>query len=470
MVSRWCSSVAIPRTMCAVVVALVVGIGLTVSSPAFASDPVTVTGEYVEYENSDGWPNIGPFVDLRDLFHAASLGPAGVACSAETVDVLQNEVAFTFVPDGGPVTGTGVLELTCEYHPGCGAVTRSIEASYLGEYDASLKLMTGTVEFRTQDGESTNWGNPDEQEHCLERWIKPGQMAVAEWLLDLGDSTATGYITASVEAGDPAKRFGYITVSAPGLSEPSDTDTATGGNDEAPVEEAGSRSDEAIADDGGESGEGVTLSFIALLVGLMLGGLALALFIGYIVRRQMGWGRHAALVDSASAERLVHEPSDPMTPGSQELDLLGNIEGPDADKVDVPPVTTTSSSPSVDAPVSWEPDPVAEQHLTESFLGLAAGTMSQTPPSSPPPMDSLKEGRHWVWVPSPTEVSYYEGGLNDKTEVTETLQPERWYQASARNWNDSCTVWSEDGDKMLGDKVQEVRFASTHETQPKPPP
>ena len=465
----------IPPATRMLVVAVAVGLGLIVGTSATASEPVTVTGEYVEYESSAGWPNIGPFPDLRDLFHAASLGPEGVACSASTVDVVRNEVVFTFDPAGGPVEGTGHLDLTCEYHPGCGAVARLIEASYFGAYDVSTQMMTGTVEFTTQDGESTSWGNPDESNHCLERWIKPGQVGTAVWVLDLAGETPNGYITSRIEGDDPAKRLGYITVSAGGIAETGSSDAEVGDDDEATVgsaadsgEEPENEPDQAATGTDGESGQGPTLSFLALLIALTLGGLALALVIGYVIRRQMGWGRSDALEDAARAEGLEHTPSDSTTPGSDELEFLENVEAAGDDEPALPPVSVPSPAPS-DSQVSVEPEPVAEQHLSGAFLDLASGTMSLRPPSSPPPMDSLKEDRHWVWVPTRTEVSYYEGSLHARTEVNETLQPGRWYQASARNWNDSCTVWSEDGATMLGDKVHDVRFASDHETKPGPP-
>lgn len=281
--------------------ATVAAVVLAVDAPAGASGSVTVSGEYVEYENFDGWPSIGPFVDLRELFHAASLGPAGVACSADTVTIMQNEVAFTFDPEGGPVIGIGLLELSCEYHPGCGAVTRVIEASYRGSYDEVRKLMTGAVDFTTLDGESTNWGNPTEENHCLERWVKPGESAAALWVLDLDEATPNGYITSSIEGDDPRKRFGFITVSAPVTTELSDSGPLTGGSDEPSIE-----GDAGSADAAGKSGEETIDTDAGLPIGSIILAVALVLGVGaaiLLIRHLLGHGK--APLEQAARERAV---------------------------------------------------------------------------------------------------------------------------------------------------------------------
>lgn len=290
-----------PVLRVAMIAAMTALAALTAGVPAHASDSVTVSGEYVEYDNSDGWLNIGPFPDLRDLFHAASLGPAGVGCSADTVDVVQNNVGFTFDPEGGSVTGVGLLELSCEYHPGCGAVTRVIEAAYRGEYDSAQMSMSGTVDFKTLDGESTNWGNPEEENHCLERWIKPGQSGSAVWVLDLDEVTPNGYITSRIEGDDPNRRIGYITVSAPGIAKPTDPGAAVGENDESSVESAVGSADATGASDRetSDGDAGLSIGGIILAVALVLGvGAAILL-----VRRLLGHG--TAPLEQAARDRAV---------------------------------------------------------------------------------------------------------------------------------------------------------------------
>jgi hypothetical protein len=99
-------------------------------------------------------------------------------------------------------------------------------------------------------------------------------------------------------------------------------------------------------------------------------------------------------------------------------------------------------SPS-DPPVSAEPRPVAEQHVTEAFLDMASGTIGELAPSSPPQC-KLVGGRTWVWLSHPHGVDYYDGGPCGKEVVENKLQPGHWYRASPRNSNNSRTVWTED--------------------------
>jgi len=181
---------------------------------ASADDAVTVSGEYIEYATSRGDPTIGPFADIQMVFHAANLGPAGVACHAGRTEVINNSVTFTFDPAGGPAVGTGSLELRCEYHPGCGAVSRTMGASYDGVYDSQQQVLIGAVNFWSLDAESTSWGTgPDGTDQCLDRWTVSGESYTTNWRLSFAEEPAIGYQTALLVGGDPNQRTGFFTVS-----------------------------------------------------------------------------------------------------------------------------------------------------------------------------------------------------------------------------------------------------------------
>lgn len=127
--------------------------------------------------------------------------------------------------------------------------------------------------------------------------------------------------------------------------------------------------------------------------------------------------------------------------------------------------TGRADPPPASAQASAEPEPVAEEHVTEAFLDMASGTIGQLAPSSPP-KGNLMSGRTWVWVTHPLDVDYSTGGYLRTDLVKNQLQPGRWYQASRRNSYNSCTVWTEDGEHMLGDKVHDVRPAPDQSPPP----
>jgi hypothetical protein len=274
--------------------AIVVGVVLAVGGSVGAAESVTVEGEYIDYVRNEEHHLIGPFADMRSVFHPGGVGPVGVPCTADTVDVVQNEVVFTFDPANGSVTGTGLLELSCEFHPGCGAVTRIMEASYRGDYDAVSQLMTGTVDFWSAGGESTNWGtesalNPVDQ--CLDRFITEGWSATTNWVLNVGETTPTGYQTAVIEGDDPAQRYAFFTLPALVTPVQGAASALAGGGGEAAVESIAdsgdaqsSTSGETVGSLGGSAGMRVLLFLLAAAIGG-----ALVYMIRYVIRLRMGF-------------------------------------------------------------------------------------------------------------------------------------------------------------------------------------
>ena len=231
----------------ALMMTIVAAVVLAVGVSATPAETLTVDGEYIDYVRGEEHHVLGPFADLRSVFHPGGVGPVGVPCTADTVEVVQNEVVFTFDPASGSVTGTGLLELSCEFHPGCGAVTRIMEASYRGDYNAEKQLMTGTVDFWSLDGESTSWGtrgglNPVSQ--CLDRLTTEGEAFTTNWVLNVGEENPTGYQAAVLEGGDPAQRYGFFTV--PLLVKPvqGDASALAGGSGEPTIESITDSGDE----------------------------------------------------------------------------------------------------------------------------------------------------------------------------------------------------------------------------------
>ena len=173
----------------------------------------TITGEFVVYErlySSSPDTNIGPF-DHHQVFHPGGVGPAGQVCSPDRVNIVKNEITLTFDSSGGSVTGSGVLDMTCEYHPGCGWVGRTEQVGFVGRFDADQRLMTGEVNATTSGGETTGWGGEIGEFGCVEStWVQEPESFTTKWLFDL--DTNMGYVTSHLCIDDPVKRIGWFTV------------------------------------------------------------------------------------------------------------------------------------------------------------------------------------------------------------------------------------------------------------------
>jgi hypothetical protein len=281
----------------ALMMAVVAAVVLAVVGSAGARWSVQARGEYVDYVRH-GEPLIGPFADLQSVFHPGGVGPAGVPCTADTVAVVENEVVLSFDPVNGSLRAIGFLELSCEFHPGCGAVTRTMDASYLGEYDAEKELVTGTVSYETAGGESTNWGtksalNPVDQ--CLDRFITEGRAMTTNWVLNVGEENPTGYQTAMIEGDDPAQRFGFFTFAQLITLSQGDASTSTEGDGESAGvnaadsgDEASSASREAVGSSRGGRGAGM-LALVVLLGALLFGAGMVAFFIHRLIQARMGF-------------------------------------------------------------------------------------------------------------------------------------------------------------------------------------
>jgi len=278
----------------AVVGSMVLSVGVSASSDG----PVTVAGEYVDYMRFEEHHVLGPFPDLQAVFHPGGVGPVGVPCTADTVTVVQNEVVFTFDPDDGSVTGTGLLELSCEFHPGCGAVTRVMEANYSGEYDAEKRLMTGTVDYWSSGGEQTSWGtkggaNPVDQ--CLELgYIQEGEAWTQNWVLNVAEENPIGYNAHAFEGGDPAQRYGFFTVPPLLTANQADTGASAGGDGESVVESAADSGDESSSASGETTalvaGDSQSVGMKALIIILvMAGSIGFLAAIRHVIRLRMGF-------------------------------------------------------------------------------------------------------------------------------------------------------------------------------------
>ena len=278
----------------AVVAAVVVAVGVS----ATAAEPVTVDGEYVEFEGFHHY-QIGPFSDLATVFHPGGVGPEGVPCTADTVTVVRNEVVFTFDPASGSVTGTGLLELSCEYNPGCGAVNMIMEAAYDGDYDVAKQLMRGTVDYWSLDSEFTNWGtkgglNPVSQ--CLDRTVKEGEAVTTNWVLDVGEANPFGYHAYLFEGSDPAKRYGFFTVPLLVATSQDDATASAGDNGESALQNTAGSGDQASSTSGATAayvvdGSGsIGMKALVLLLAVLLFGIgSLAFVIHRIVKARMGF-------------------------------------------------------------------------------------------------------------------------------------------------------------------------------------
>lgn len=199
-------------------VALIAGLCLAATSAvgtvanAAAEESVTITAEFVVYERPYGNDtNIGPF-DHHALFHPGGVGPAGQVCSPDRVGFTTNEIFLTLDPAGGSVTGRGVLEMTCEYHPGCGAVSRTQGFVFRGVYDPVGKVIIGEVDAESSGGETTAWGDgPDGPNMCLEStWTQESLAFTTNWLLNL--DVNMGFMALRLCDGDPHQRTGWFTV------------------------------------------------------------------------------------------------------------------------------------------------------------------------------------------------------------------------------------------------------------------
>jgi hypothetical protein len=353
-------------------------------------------------------------------------------------------------------------------HSGCGdeSLPMLLNTAYAAEGDHEIIIYYGGL--CTHDGDDDEETKYDRYPNgtqifvngALEHFL-PGEVTPIETIPVSGTVVVTGN-------APPPVSLGAITVSGATQQTAVPETTATSSttaeeDDKTAAVLGGEESDEATAEADGESELGTAYPFLVLVIALTLGGLTAALLIGYLLRRRMGWARRDALHDTAHAEGLEYWPSDPTTLADDALNFVKAIAPPVAEAAELSPVPATPS-PS-DPPVAAEAQPVAEQHLTEAFLDMASGTIGELAPTSPP-QGKLNGGRTWVWVSHPLEVDYYDGGPYSSELVENKLQPGRWYQASPRTSNNSCTVWTEDGEHLLGDKVHDVRPAPDQNLPP----
>ncbi len=355
-------------------------------------------------------------------------------------------------------------------HSGCGdeSLPMLLNTAYAAEGEHEIIVYYGGL--CTHDGdddEETKYdrypnGTPIFVDGALEHFL-PGEVTPVETIPVSGTVVVTG-------DAPPPVSLGAITISGAAQQTAVPETTATSSttaeeDDKTAAAIGGEESDEAAADTNGESRLATAHPWLALVVALMSGGLTLALLIGYLVRRRMGWSRPDALHDTARAEGLKQWPSDSTSPEYRALEFVGGIDAPSDEKAKPSPVPAPPAPSPSDPPVSAEAQPVAEQHLTEAFLDMASGTIGELAPTSPP-QGKLNGGNTWVWVSHPLEVDYYEHILASSEPVKNKLQPGRWYQASPRNHYNSCTVWTEDGEHLLGDKVHNVRPAPDQNLPP----
>lgn len=205
------------RVILGMVGAAAVVLGCSVGAAAQQDSDGVFEGRFVEYEfptaNLGPTSRIGP-MGFAEMFHPAHLGPDGRACTTETVTVLRNEITLSHDTAGGPVVGEGLLELECEYHPGCGAVTRTVTSTFAGSFDPDAEAMSGKAEFATLAGEATAWGTTGPGAGvpgCLDRWELPGEGPYEiGWTLDLATDPPLGYMGGELDGGDPATRIGYF--------------------------------------------------------------------------------------------------------------------------------------------------------------------------------------------------------------------------------------------------------------------
>jgi hypothetical protein len=201
----------------------------------------------------------------------------------------------------GSVTGTGLLELSCEFHPGCGAVTRIMEANYCGGYDAEKRWMTGTVDFWSMGGEMTTWGTKggmNAVSQCLDRTITEGEAWTTNWVLNVGEATPTGYQAAVIEGGDPAQRYGFFTLPLSVTTSQGDASALAEDSGESAVESAAVSGDEpasasrethALLADGSGS---IGMKALLLLLCFLVAGVGLAAAgIRIVIRLRMGFRR-----------------------------------------------------------------------------------------------------------------------------------------------------------------------------------
>lgn len=230
------------RVILGMVGAAAVVLGCSVGAAAQQDADGVVEGVFVEYEfptaNLGPTSRIGP-MGFAEMFHPAHLGPDGRPCTTETVTVLRNEITLSYDTAGGPVVGEGLLELECEYHPGCGAVTRTVTSTFAGSFDPDTEAMSGKAGFATLAGEATAWGTTGPGAGvpgCLDRWELPGEGPYEiGWTLDLATDPPIGYMGGELDGGDPGKRIGYFsTVDGAVLA-----GTATGDDSEAAASNPG---------------------------------------------------------------------------------------------------------------------------------------------------------------------------------------------------------------------------------------
>jgi len=221
------------RFVLGVVCALALGLGSCVGAAAQQDADGVFEGAFGEYEfptaNLGPTGRIGP-MGFAEMFHPAHLGPDGRPCTTETVTVLRNEITLSYQVAGGRVVGEGLLELECEYHPGCGAVTRTVVTTFAGSFDPDTDAMSGKAEFATPASEATAWGTTGPGAGvpgCLDRWELPGEGPYEiGWTLDLATDPPIGYMGGELDGGDPGKRIGYFsTVDGAALAR-----TITGGD------------------------------------------------------------------------------------------------------------------------------------------------------------------------------------------------------------------------------------------------
>jgi len=340
-------------------------------------------------------------------------------------------VRYMVFPPGWSYSGDGFSGAHVTSHSGCGDsyAPMLLNTTYAAEGEHEVIVYFGGLcTHDGDDGEKTKYdrypnGTQISVDATLEHFL-PGEDTPIETI------PRSGTVVVTTDGSQPVWLWSIpVTSAAPG-AEATDTTSSsstTTGEEETAGASEGEESDiEAVDAAEGESSE-ADGGGGPITIGVLLAAVLLLVLLGVITLAQ-----------------ITRKPKGIPPPGT------------DTAPPDRPP---TPIDPGAEAP-----ETAAEQHLTGAFLDMASGEIGELAPTSPP-TGTLEPGRTWVWVTHHTEVSYYQGHMA-KGEVENTLQPGRWYQAGPRNWNNSCTVWSEDGQHMLGDKVRDVRPAPDQATPP----
>lgn len=342
-------------------------------------------------------------------------------------------VRYMVFPPGWSYSGDGFSGAHVTSHSGCGDsyAPMLLNTAYAAEGEHEVIVYFGGLcTHDGDDGEETKYdrypnGTQISVDATLEHFL-PGEDTPVETI------PRGGTVVVSTDGSQPVWLWSIpVTGAAPGaeaIETTSSASTTTGAEDEAAGASEGEESDIEAADAAeGESSE-ADGGGGPITLGVLLAGVLLLLLLGLITLAQ-----------------ITRKPKGIPPPGT------------DTSRPDSPPTPVD--------PGSEAPEAAAEQHLTGAFLDMASGEIGALAPSSPP-TGTLGPGRTWVWVSHPLDVDYYDGGAMYGEPVEDKLQPGRWYQAGPRDSYDSCTVWSEDGEHMLGDKVSDVRSAPDQTTPP----